>query len=85
MDKFMEIMKAQMTLLEGKEPRLRISYPGTNKREMIKEAIKRLEEELKQMDEFPEDYVEKDENPKFQLSIDLFKINYDPLGLDKTL
>lgn len=80
MDKFTKMLQAKMTLLEGKELRFGLNYPGTDKREMVKEVIKRLEQYLKDMDERPEDYEEKDENPQFQLSVELFKVNDDPLS-----
>lgn len=81
MDKFTEILKAKMLLMEGKELRFGLQYPGTDKIEMLKEAIKRLEEQIKYMEEYPEDYKEEDENPKFQLSIELLKVNYEPLEM----
>jgi len=81
MDKFTKMLQAKMLLMEGKEFRFGLNYPGTDKVAMLKEAIKKLEEQVKQMEEHPEEYKEKDENPRFQLSIELVKVNEDPMSM----
>ena len=70
----MKEFQLRMQLMEGKELRFGINHPGTDKKEMVKEAIKSLQRYLDQMEERPEDYAETDPNAYFNLSVELLKV-----------
>lgn len=73
MDEMREF-QLRMQLLEGKEIRFGNNIPGNNKKELIEKAISSLQEYLKRMEDFPDDYKETDPDPWFNLSVELLKV-----------
>ena len=74
MASFNEIMKAEMTLMEGKRLIFGASYPGDSLIEMCEEGIKRLQEFIEDVKKNPEDFKVKEkkgDNPRCQLRIEL--------------
>ena len=67
-------MQLRMQLMEGKEFRFGTNYPGSDKKKLVEETIKSLQQYLKSMEETPEDYVEEDQDPWFTISVELFKV-----------
>ena len=70
----MKEFQLRMQLLEGKEIRFGSNIPGSDKKELIKRAIEGLQGYLKNLEEHPEDYKEKDPDPWFNLSVELLKV-----------
>lgn len=74
---FNEIMKAEMTLLEGKKPIVTINYPGDSLIELCEDGIKKLQGVIEDVKKHPEDYKigeKKGINPRCQLRIELVEL-----------
>ena len=74
MDNAMREFQLRMQLMEGKEFRFGNNHPGSDKVQLVKDAIESLQQYLKDLEEHPEDYKEKDPDPWFTLTVELFKV-----------
>ena len=72
---FEDKFKAEMILMEGKELKFASNMPGEDKIELCKARIEYLQRCVNEMEKRPEDFVETEENPKFQLRIELCKLD----------
>ena len=87
MASFNEIMKAEMTLMEGKRLIMGSSYPSDSIIEICEEGVKRLQEFIEQVKKNPEDYKIKESDgvhPRCQLKIELVELldnYYKDLGV----
>ena len=70
----MKEFQLRMQLMEGKELRFGNNYPGSDKVQLVKDAIESLQQYLKNLEERPEDYKEKDPDPWFTLTVELLKV-----------
>lgn len=74
MASFNEIMKAEMTLLEGKRPIFSTSCPGNSLIELCEDGIKRLQDFIEDVKKNPENFKIKEsdgEHPRCQLRMEL--------------
>jgi hypothetical protein len=71
---FNEIMKAEMTLMEGKRIIMGSSHPGDSIIKICEDGIKTLQDLVERVKKNPEDYKVKEsdgEHPRCQLKIEL--------------
>ncbi len=75
MDKLMRQIQLKMELLGNNEIRYGFSNNGTNMIELIDSVIVGLQKYRQNIVEFPEQYKEKEPNPKYKIEVELLKIN----------
>lgn len=80
MDRFTERLQAEMVLMKGKEMRFGCNIPGEDKLLLCNEAIESIKKYMKNLEENPSEYAEKEEHPKFQIKVELCKLNDDYFG-----